>query len=105
MVKPNERAAQGQPGVAVDFRGDSTVDPTKNVGDLVRALEASQTAALEALEKLMNEKVGGLKEIVLLISSNVVAFQNAQRDAETRRIDELAATRQEFSNTIRDTIA
>jgi len=53
----------------------------------------------------MNEKVSGLKELVTVVSNNVVAFQNAQRDAETRRIDELAETRQEFQNTIRDMLA
>ena len=106
MAQPAEdpRLA-GQPGIPVDFRGGGTVDPTKNVGDLVRALEVSQKAALEWLEKLTNEKIGGLKELVKVISDNVVAFQNAQRDAETRRIDELAETRQEFQNTIRDMLA
>jgi hypothetical protein len=107
MVKPSEESAPpaGQPGIPVDYRGGGTIDPTKNVGDLVRALEVSQKSALDWLEKLTNEKIDGLKELVKVISDNVVAFQNAQRDAETRRIDELAETRQEFQNTIRDMLA
>jgi hypothetical protein len=105
MARSTKIEPEGQPGIPVDYRGDSTIDPTKNVGDLVRALEVSQDKALEALEKLMNEKVGGLKELVKVASDSVVQFQNAQRDAETRRIDELAQTRQEFQNTIRDMLA
>ena len=104
MVEPKPKNI-GQPGIPVDFSGGGTIDPTKNVGDLVKALEVSMKAALEALEKLMNEKVSGLKEIMKIISDNVVTYQNAQRDAETRRIDELAETRQEFQNTIRDMLA
>jgi hypothetical protein len=104
MVEPKPKSI-GQPGIPVDFSGGVTIDPTKNVGDLVKALEVSMKAALEALEKLMNEKVSGLKEIMKIISDNVVTYQNAQRDAETRRIDELAETRQEFQNTIRDMLA
>jgi hypothetical protein len=96
---------EGQPGIPIDFRGQATVDPTKNVGDLVRALEVSQSNALEALKELLNEKVGNLKETVKLISDNHTTFQNAQLASETRRINELASTRQEFSNTIRDMLA
>lgn len=35
----------------------------------------------------------------------MVLFQNSLRDAETRRIDQLAQNRQEFQNTIRDMLA
>jgi len=104
MVNMDENMA-GQPGIPVDYRGGGTIDPTKNVGDLVRALEVSMGKELGALEKLMNEKVSGLKELTKATAENVVAFQTAQRDAETRRIDELAETRQEFQNTIRDMLA
>src|ERR1700686_24724 len=104
MVNMDENMA-GQPGIPVDYRGGGTIDPTKNVGDLVRALEVSMGKELGALEKIMNEKVSGLKELTKATAENVVAFQTAQRDAETRRIDELAETRQEFQNTIRDMLA
>jgi hypothetical protein len=105
--RPNfiENDTAGDPGIPIDYRGQRTIDPTKNVLDLVRAESKYQDAARDAQEKLINEKVGGLKELVTIVSDNVVAFQNAQRDAETRRIDELAQTRQEFQNTIRDMLA
>ena len=94
-----------QPGVGVDSHGGAVVDPTKNVLDLVRAGLDNQDAMRDGLKELLNEKVSGLTAIVNLISSNIVAYQNSQRDAETRRIDELAETRQEFQNTIRDMLA
>ena len=105
MTKTKADASDGQPGIPVDLRDQGTIDPTKNVLDLVRAESTRQNDMRNALEKLIVEKVDGLKEIVKLISDNVVMYQNAQRDAETRRIDELAETRQEFQNTIRDMLA
>ena len=94
-----------QPGIPVDAFGRSTIDPTKNVLDLVRAAIAAQDAARDALEKLLNEKVNSLKDMLRVVTDGQVAFQNAQRDAETKRIDQLAQTRQEFQNTIRDMLA
>jgi hypothetical protein len=96
---------RGRPGIPVDAYGKSTIDPTKNVLDLVRAAIAAQDAARDALEKLLNEKVSGLKEMLRIVTDGQVAYQNAQRDAETKRIDQLAQTRQEFMNTIRDMLA
>jgi hypothetical protein len=95
----------GRPGIPVDFRGGGTIDPTKNVLDLVRAESTRQNDMRDALEKLLNEKVSNVRETVKLVSDHAVMFQNSQRDAETRRIDELAETRQEFQNTIRDMLA
>lgn len=95
----------GRPGIPIDFRGDGTIDPTKNVLDLVRAGQDFQNAMRGELKEQLLLSVASLKEIVTLISDNVVRYQNAQRDAETRRIDELAETRQEFQNTIRDMLA
>lgn len=103
--KPRSDTEGGRAGIPIDFRGQATVDPTKNVLDLVRAESKYQDAARDAQEKLMNEKTDGLREIVKIMSDNIVLHQNSQRDAETRRIDELAETRQEFQNTIRDMLA
>ena len=101
----SENNDRGQPGIGVDARGGGVVDPTKNVLDLVRAESTYQNAMRDAQEKLLNEKVGGLAAQVKLISDSVVMFQNAQREAETKRIDQLAENRQEFQNTIRDMLA
>ena len=96
---------QQQPGIGVDAQGGAVVDPTKNVLDLVRAESKYQDSMRVAQDALLTEKVGSLKELVKIMSENIVNYQNAQRDAETRRIDELAETRQEFQNTIRDMLA
>jgi hypothetical protein len=96
---------RGRPGIPVDAYGKATIDPTKNVLDLVRAAISAQDAARDALEKLLNEKVNSLKEMLKVVTDSQVAYQNAQRDAETKRIDQLAQTRQEFMNTIRDMLA
>ena len=85
--------------------GGPTIDPTKNVLDLVRAESKYQDSMREIQGKLIDEKVGSLKELVKLVSDNHVMFQNAQIAAETRRIDQLAQTRQELQNTIRDMLA
>lgn len=94
----------GVPGNPVDSYG-KTIDPTKNVLDLVRAAITAQDDARVALKELLTEKVNGLKDMLRVITDGQVAFQNAQRDAETKRIDQLAQTRQEFQNTIRDMLA
>jgi hypothetical protein len=106
MVKRAEDIEQEQrPGVGVDARGGAVIDPTKNVLDLVKAESKYQDAMRDALEKLFNAETRATRDMTKIVSDNVVAYQNAQRDAETRRIDELAETRQEFQNTIRDMLA
>jgi hypothetical protein len=94
-----------QPGIPVDSGGGPTIDPTKNVGDLVQAESRYQDAMREAQEKLFNAKHDGLNNAVQIITNNVIVFQNAMRDSETRRLDQLAENRQEFQNTIRDMLA
>jgi DNA anti-recombination protein RmuC len=100
-----DRQPGARPGIPVDAFGRHTIDPTRNVLDLVRAAIAAQDAARDALEKLLNEKVNSVKDMLRVVTDSQVDFQNAQRDAETKRIDQLAQTRQEFQNTIRDMLA
>jgi hypothetical protein len=94
-----------RPGIAVDARGGEVVDPTENVRQLVLAESKYQDAMRGELEKQMTMSVAFSRDTMKILSDNVVAFQNAQRDAETKRIDQLASTRQEFQNTIRDMLA
>lgn len=97
--------SRGEPGIAVDAQGGGVVDPTKNVGDLVEA-EAKKRDELRASDKeLVAAKIDGIKDNVKILSEHIIQFQNAMRDAETRRIDQLAQNRQEFQNTIRDMLA
>ena len=92
-------------GLGVDAGGGAVVDPTKNVLDLVRAESKYQDAMREGLASRVVEMTTALKEQVKLLSDGIVLFQNGQREAETKRIDQLAMTRQEFQNTIRDMLA
>jgi hypothetical protein len=86
-------------------KGIDWKDPTANVRELVLQESKYQDAMRDALKELINEKTDHTKDMLTLISANIAAYQNSQRDAETRRIDELAETRQEFQNTIRDMLA
>lgn len=103
--KNPETIGSVEPGIAVDSSGGRTIDPTKNVLDLVNAESLTRDKLRVADRELVDEKVGSLKEMFQLLSAHVTAFQNAMRDSETRRIDQLAQTRQEFQNTIRDMLA
>jgi hypothetical protein len=99
-VQPEQRL-----GIGVDAHGGAVIDPTKNVLDLVRAESKYQDAMRGMVDKHVSEKIEGVKETIKVVVDNFTMFQNSQRDAETRRIDELAETRQEFQNTIRDMLA
>lgn len=92
-------------GVAVDRTGGPVVDPTQNVRELVDAESKYQDGMRTALGTLIDTKIAGIENIVKILSDSIVAYQNSQRDAETKRIDQLAETRQEFQNTIRDMLA
>ena len=105
MVTKDNIRDNYEPGVGIDARGGQVIDPTQNVRELVIQESKYQDAMRNAMSQMIHEKIDGVKEMLNLVSSNVVTFQNAQRDAETRRIDELAQTRQEFQNTIRDMLA
>jgi len=67
-------APEHRPGIGVDSRGGQVIDPTKNVLDLV---EAGRQAAAELRD-------ADLK------------YEDAMREAETRRINELAAQKLMF---------
>jgi len=86
-------------------KGIDWKDPTANVRELVLQESKYQDAMRESLKELIEEKSTHARDMLTLVSNNIIAFQNSQRDAETRRIDELAVTRQEFSATIRDMLA
>jgi hypothetical protein len=80
----NERQ-ESRPGIGVDARGGGVIDPTKNVLDLV-------LAAVQRLDDLMAAVVK--RQDDLRGEKNL--FQNSMRDAETRRLNELAAQKQSF---------
>lgn len=72
-------------GEGVDRFGGSVVDPTKNVEDLVKALEAT-LAQLRSADTLRFDDLRNAES----------KYQDAMRDAEVRRINELAALRVQY---------
>lgn len=94
-----------RPGIGVDAQGGGVIDPTQNVRELVLAESKYQDSARVALKELMVQSATGIKDSIKMLSEGIVSYQNSQRDSETRRIDQLAQTRQEFQNTIRDMLA
>lgn len=92
-------------GIPIDANGGATIDPTKNVLDLVRAESKYQDSMRDAVKENLVQQIIALKELMHTFQKSVEIFQNSQREAETKRIDQLAQTRQEFQNTIRDMLA
>ena len=111
------------PGIGVDAHGGGVIDPTKNVEDLVRALEIAlaefrksdikyvdtQLVAAEKLQNYARTAEARLHAMELHAENRLRdalrSADGALASAETRRIDQLAQTRQEFQNTIRDMLA
>jgi DNA anti-recombination protein RmuC len=98
-------ASKIPPGIAIDSRGAAVMDPTQNVWELVLAESKYQDAMRDSLKDRWDESHSALKEQIHQTNAFIERFQNAQREAETNRIDQLAQTRQEFQNTIRDMLA
>jgi hypothetical protein len=72
MADRKGNAPAGRSRIPVDFQGAQTIDPTKNVLDLVQAESK---------------------------------YQDAMRDAESKRIDQLAELRQTYEKRIADMLA
>jgi hypothetical protein len=108
MPKPNQTPDEsmvGRSGIPVDYAGAPTVDPTKNVLDLVRAESKYQDAMRDALNDYQNGMRESQKEFQNFARDTQATFQNQMRDAETRRLDELATTSRIFQDTIRNMLA
>lgn len=103
--KNSDAPPQRQLGVGVDAAGGGVIDPTKNVLDVVAAETRYQNDMREAVKELLLAKARALDDAIKLVSDSIINYQTGMRDAETRRIDQLAETRQEFQNTIRDMLA
>ncbi len=78
-------AQSSSAGIPVDAHGGPTVDPTKNVLDLVMAA----VKRLDDIAAVQGQRVEDR------IASNA-KYQDALREAETRRLNELAAQKQVF---------
>lgn len=83
-VVMQERYEPG-PGIPIDSRGGQTIDPTKNVESLVKALEGALGKLREADEKFNDT-----------MRAADARYNDAMRDAEIRRLNELAALRVQY---------
>jgi cobalamin biosynthesis Mg chelatase CobN len=99
------REKLGQPGIGVDQFGGQVTDPTKNVEDLVEAKSKSDDILRKENQRFFDAQIQSLAKFSDFAREAEARIQVARTDAETRRIDQLAETRQEFQNTIRDMLA
>ena len=113
---PYENIPPHGSGLGVDSQGAPVVDPTKNVEDLVRAGEARQAELREADQRFLDAQLASMEKMQTFAREadmrlNTHAreqgqkLQQALREAETSRLDQLASTRKEYENTIRDMLA
>jgi hypothetical protein len=84
-------AVSGEPGIPIDFRGDQAIDPTKNVLDLVKALEATLAQLREADAKRLDD---------LRHADN--KRQDDLRESDTKRLSELASQKDRYDRQIFD---
>src|ERR1700687_2914628 len=80
-------------GIGIDARGERVVDPTKNVEDLFRAGRDADELLREADMRYLDMRFDHGKQLWELADQKWgIARQDdaALRDAETRRIDQLA---------------
>jgi hypothetical protein len=112
ITRPGER----RPGIGIDASGGQVIDPTKNVENLVKAGQKSVEEILESDRRFLDARLADGDKFHSFARKAEARFQNSarlyesiyqngMRESETRRIDQLAATRQEFQNTIRDMLA
>jgi hypothetical protein len=112
----DQDGSTSRPGIGVDAQGGQVVDPTKNVEDLVKSLEykldefrASDYRYVDSqiswLEKTANFTREADMRLNTFAREAADRMQTALRHAETTRTNELASTRKEYENTIRDMLA
>jgi|SRR5580704_3613856 hypothetical protein len=112
MSEDDNNSSRPGVGIPIDSRGGPTVDPTKNVLDLVRAESKYQDSMRQALK----EYEDGMREAsekyqTLMVSSSAVLreaelrLQNWMRDSESKRVDQLASLRQVYETRIAEMLA
>ncbi len=94
-----------RPGIGVDARGGAVIDPTYNVEALVRALKEELRELRVTDREYVKDRFSTVEKFMDFARDAEARQQTTQRQAETRRIDELAQTRQELQNVIKDMLA
>lgn len=104
--------ARAGSGLPVDRSGGPTVDPTKNVLDLVRAESKYQDYAREAearrQDNLRDAEITRLDQVLKAESQlqhTINEHQVLSNKAETRRLDDLATLRQQYEVRAADSLA
>jgi hypothetical protein len=87
-----------RPGHAVDARGETVVDPTKNVLDLVEAGNRRQDDLRKAELDALRAQVADLRRFLELRDT----YNEKLAAAESRRINEQLALRAVYDNALRD---
>lgn len=91
QVQAQERVQQPQQERR-DNNGSQPIDPTKNVLDLVREAIKRQ----DDLREMESRFQTALRESEVKFQKSISDFEKSMRDAETRRINELASQKQLF---------
>jgi hypothetical protein len=90
--KPRRQSVDGNPGIPVDSQGGPTIDPTKNVLDLVLAavtrLDDLMDAATSRIDDLATRETARQDELRNALDSRLTAL-NAQRDTYEERIQHI----------------
>ena len=96
LAAPTWAQTESRPGIGVDARGQSVVDPTRNVLDLVKAavqrlndLARAEAKLQETIRTLEAQRLSELR------TADIMRIDEL-RAAETRRVDQLAQSKQIF---------
>lgn len=101
IADAGESGGRAASGLAVDRSGGPTIDPTKNVLDLVRAESKYQDFAREAEVRRQDDLRKAESQLQHMINDNQIRLNLA----ETRRLDDLANLRQQYDVRVADSLA
>lgn len=98
---PKQNSGQGpyaQPGIPVDVSGGPTIDPTRNVLDLVAAQVVRLNDLADERQKLADSKIQCLKDVQALQAAHQsqmaamrTSYEAELREKETARLDAIRA--------------
>lgn len=100
-IASEDHTAKAGPGLAVDRSGGPTVDPTKNVLDLVRAESKYQDYARESEARRQDDLRRAESQMQHAINNHLITLNLA----ETRRLDDLAELRQQYDVRAADSLS
>lgn len=90
-VPGNDQSVKGVPGIPIDFIGGPTVDPTKNVLDLVQAAVARLDDLRDAESRRLDERAAAERSHIREIMKLTAEYEDKLASAEAKRIDAIRA--------------